>query len=151
MKTAELIKTALAPCKDAVELIRYVYGDSNGLKTRSLDFKSETITDFEQFKAMVRVIDRYNAFDAEAVIEALKSIWPALMSVQIAREGSPALYFKLPYWTGQMIGAPNEAGSVRLAEGEIKLIELELREALRDLEADEIDLQYGYVLRAWWD
>lgn len=137
--------------QDAVELVKRVYGDSNGYEARSLSFKSEPITDFGQFATMLRAIGQYNAFDAEAVIEGVKGVWPALMSVQIAREGSPAIYFKLPYWTNQMIGVETYGSeSFRLTDGERKQIELELREAIRDLDADEIDLEKN-DLRVWWD
>jgi hypothetical protein len=142
--------------QDAVELIRRVYGDSNGLNSRSLDFKSEGFRNFEEFSAALRTIGQYNAFDPEAVIAKLKDVWPKLMDVKIAREGSPALYFGIPYWTNQQIGwearyVGKVADAYRLTTEQRSEITQELSAIIADLEADEVEETKYEGLRVWWD
>lgn len=138
-----------------VDLVKACYGDCNGLTTRLLDFKTERIRDFETFKEALLTIGKYNAFNPKAVADAVEPVWKELSGVQIAREGSPALYFGIPYWTNQQIGWMNgneEECACKLSAGRRMEIELKVREALADQEVDELEMdQSDYELRAWWD
>lgn len=135
--------------QDAVELIRRVYGDCNGLKSRSLDFKSEGFRDFVEFSAALRMIGRYNEFNPDAVIEKLAPIWVQLMDVKIAREGSPALYIGVPYWSSQAIGWVDGVSSPFTFDQRRAML-AKVREALQGLEIDELD-ETGAGFRVWWD
>lgn len=139
--------------KDVVELVRHVYGDTNGLKTRSLDFRSESIRDFETFKAALRQIGQYNLFDPDQIIGRIESLWPNLMGVQIAREGSPALYLEIPYWSNQAIGWLNgldEESACKLTDEQRHEIKAAIKDFARGCEADEIDEALS-GMRVWWD
>lgn len=83
------------------EFVKLGYGDSHDLSVRCLDFRTEGIGDFDTAAECLRVIDRYNGFDAERIIPALEHVWPAISSVQIGREYSPVIYAKIPHWTNQ--------------------------------------------------
>ena len=133
---------------DFVELIRYVYGDSNGKLTRSLDFKSEGVSDFETFAEALKASGSYNAFEAEKTIEAFRSIWDEIGGVEIAREGSPVLYVVIPFFTNQRtIGS---SYGERIDSGKRKKLIDEIKAIAKDLEADEIT-DDEYRVRIWWD
>lgn len=140
--------------QDAVDLIRRVYGDSNGLKSRSLNFKSEGFRDFAEFSAALRTIGQYNAFTPDEVIKKLEPVWLKLMDVKIGREGSPVLYFGIPYWSNQQIGWMNgleEETAYRFSKEQRDAITKEVMIALMGLDADEVDETEFDGLRVWWD
>lgn len=142
--------------RDFLELIKRVYGDQNGFYSRSLDFKSERITDFETFKEALKLIGGYNDFDPERVGAALEKVWKKISSVQIARESSPAIYINLAYWTNQQIGWLNgneEESAFRLTDEQKAAVKEDLDLVLGGVQADEIEYQgaYGMTIRVWWD
>lgn len=111
--------------KNTIELLRRGYDEP----TRSLSFRVSFNRDWEAAFTCLRIIDRYNDFDAERVIAALRPFASEPTNgdsyIDVGREGSPVLYVKY---------GPLE----------------EIGEALREAAADEIDIE-GSHLRAWWD
>ena len=135
---------------DLVQLVRYVYGDCNGYATRSLDFKSERIRDFGTLSEALRAIGKYNEFDPEKVLNALKQVWGDISDVQIARESSPAIYINLPYWDNQRIKGSDTAQARRLEYAEIDDIVTKAKKALDWALFDEFDVERN-TIRVWWD
>jgi hypothetical protein len=138
--------------QDAVDFVKYGYGDSHGLKTRSLDFRTETFANYETFAAALAMVPGYNNFDGPAVAKRFKSLWPELMSVKFGREGSPVLYVQVPYWSNQVYAKTMCVAPVMLTDQERANLAALVQSAGNALEADEnsYDAQAGTV-RLWWD
>lgn len=139
-----------------VDMVRLGYGDTQDppLQARSLDFRTEMITSFDEFSSCLRAIGEYNCFDAEKVIDALGPLWSQLMYVNVGRECSPVIYVHLPCWTHQRIG---ERGGWGEPLGNEAILELagRVRLALRAAEADEVGSEViggmVHTVRGWWD
>jgi hypothetical protein len=143
----------IAPAReknDLVQLIRYAYGDSNGYATRSLDFKSERVSDWQTLSEALRAIGRYNEFDPEKVLNALKQVWGDISSVQIGRESSPAIYIDLPYWDNQRIKGADSAAARRLTAEETESLVQIIKKALDWAIFDEFSVEKN-TIRVWWD
>lgn len=133
-----------------VDLVKACYGDSHGLTTRLLDFKTEGIRDFETFSEAVKMIGKYNNFDPEKVNEAMKVIWPVISYVQIGREGSPVLYVNIPYWDNQRTMGSDSAQAVKLTKEEQNNIIFSLKKEIYKTLPDEVSVENN-VVRLWWD
>lgn len=138
--------------QDAVDLVKYGYGDMHGLKTRSLDFRTESFRNYETFAAALAMVPRCNNFDGAAVAKRFKSLWPELMSVKFGREGSPVLYVQVPYWSNQVYAKTMCVEPVKLTDQERANLAALVQSAGNALEADEnsYDDKSGTV-RLWWD
>ena len=109
--------------ENTIEILRRGYDED----TRSLSFRVGFYRDWDAAFECLRIIDRYNDFNAERVIAALEPFAKddGVSYIEVGREGSPVLYIKY---------GPLE----------------EIAEALRNAAADELDIEGSY-LRAWWD
>lgn len=137
--------------QDAVQLVKYGYGDMHSLTTRSLDFRTEEFENYETCAAALKLVSGYNNFDGPKVAKYLAEFWSQLMGVQFGREGSPVLYLKVPYWTHQAHGAQGTSGT-RVPDEERQFVVQNLLRLGKLLEADEahVDERTGAV-RLWWD
>lgn len=124
---------ALAP-EDAVglEMVKLGYATESpdpNCRARCLFFRAKFDT-LAGAQAAVRAIGKYNNFDGEKIVTALESCdfediygeW-----VEIGREYSPVLYIR-------------SYGS-----------EAEVMAAMRDAQADEVEVDKRGYVRAWWD
>lgn len=97
-------------------------------KFRNLDFNGEFVSPGEA-KQMIKVIDTYNNFTSKIGTEMINT--PGVTEVRIAREGSPAMYFKTT--------------NPKTLRNKLK----------QDGEADEVDIESRngniFTVRAWWD
>jgi hypothetical protein len=145
-------RSTACPRCDRLALVALAYGDCQRPPRgcRLLHFRTESITDFQEFCELLCLIGGYNAFDPQRVIGELRAIFPMLMSVEVGREGSPVIYASAPYWRHQAIEWSGAGSGERIPEGERSILKRSFLEAMRRAEADELS-DSGYALRAWWD
>lgn len=144
--------TACPRC-DRYALIALAYGDcqSPPRGCRLLNFRTESITDYQEFCELISLIGiNHNAFDCRRVIAELRPIFPKLMGVEIGRESSPVLYAYLPYWTHQAIEWNGGGNATPIPSEGREQLKQSFLEAMERARADEISDE-GYGLRAWWD
>lgn len=99
---------------------------------RVLNFRVRFNTKAGAFAA-IRSIGDYNAFDGDQVADALDKVLPedrSITTISVGREGSPVIYVG-PFYPGDPAAA--------------------VKNALRDVHADELDMTKHRELRAWWD
>jgi hypothetical protein len=133
--------------------VKLAYGDSFDLPVRSLRFITERIHPVPA-AALIRLIEGYNEFVGDDVAAAVLRLHEEgrLMSVEFGRESSPVLYLYMAFWTNQRSNAPPGVPAERLSESEMNENRTVIMEAMRALQADEIDLRYqDTAVRAWWD
>lgn len=99
--------------------------------TRCLHFRVGFYRDAEHALQALRLIGDYNAFDGEAVAQAVAPFLDVVQEAEVGRESSPVLYLTLGYDAVSEFRHTIEA-------------------ALRGVYADELDWT-GDTLRAWWD
>ena len=115
--------------------VRLGYGDIFGFPTRSLHWKTQDSNPVD-VADIIEPID-YNEFEGAMVAHTLRQ-WGSegiVSSVEFGREYSPVLYIRMHR------DAPEGARDA-------------LMEVLRSphmLKADEVDVETGGVVRAWWD
>lgn len=139
------------PRCDRAALVALAYGDRQNppRACRLLDFRTEGIVSFDEFSSLLQIAGPYNRFVPGVVEEAIRPIFPRLMSVEIGREGSPVVYAYVPFWRHQKIGHTDGPGE-RIPEEERKALATEFLEAMRRASADELSGN-EHRLRAWWD
>lgn len=142
------------PCSrcDRLALVTLAYGDCQQPQRgcRSLGFKTEYITDFQEFCELLGVIGRYNAFHPVKVINELRPIFSKLMGVEIGREGSPVIYGYPAYWTHQEVRWQGVGSGTRIPDEERSAVCRSFLDAMGRAHADELT-DSGHSLRAWWD
>lgn len=146
-------RLTMCPRCDRVALVALAYGDCQNPARgcRLLNFKTEAVTDFQEFCELLSLVGpQYNAFRPTRVIHEIRPLFPKLMSVEIGREGSPAIYAHVPYWRNQAIEWASSGVNERIPDHERSDLSSQFLEAMRNAAADEASDE-GYALRAWWD
>lgn len=145
-------QTTTCPRCDRLALVALAYGDCQrpARGCRLLNFRTESITDYQECCELLSLIGSYNAFDCRRVMAELRPIFPRLMSVEIGREYSPVAYAYLPYWTHQAIQWNGVGNGTRIPVEDREQLKQNFFEAMERAKADEISDE-GYGLRAWWD
>ena len=91
-KVCKCSSKELIKCDDALEAYGDMYLSSDaGSKIRNLSWKSSKLRTPEEACKCMRFIGEYNFFNPEQTCKALKN---TKIKVQLAREGSVALYLK---------------------------------------------------------
>ncbi len=140
---------------DLLEFVRLGYGDLHGRDVRSLEFRTEELTT-DQTVAVLGLVDSYNAFEGAKVAGVVESFRGRVSGWAFGRDGSPALYVSLPYWTNQREDStqPREEATRISDEAHQKLVE-ELRATFTgEVHADEFSpMPYSgdHKFRIWWD
>jgi hypothetical protein len=107
----------------------------------------------KQAAQLVLVVPEYGNFKGTSVAEGIKRFAGRVSSVQFGREGSPVLYFQLPYWTHQREGPITRGRGTRIPDEQTKQLVEELRKVFAtELGAEEfgpteIDKRR---IRVWW-
>jgi hypothetical protein len=106
-----------------------------------------------QAAQLVLVVPEYGPFKGAAVAEGIKRFAGRVMSVEFGREGSPVLYFHLPYWTHQREGPITHHAGTRIPDAENARLVDELHKVFVDeLGAEEFgpDSIEKRKIRIWW-
>lgn len=141
---------AISP--DLLTFVALGYGDLYDERFRALEFVTEELTT-DEAKAVVCLVEEYNAAIAEPVSAAIESFRGQVMHWQFGRANSPVLYAHLPYWTSQREGAPRDGGE-RITDEEHAATVARLKQAFGEgTEAAEIGPveHRPRVIRIWWD
>lgn len=140
---------------DLLEFVRLGYGDLHDRDVRSLEFRTEELTT-DQTIEVLGLVDSYNAFEGPKVAGAVESFRGRVAGWAFGREGSPALYVRLPYWTNQLEGPtlPREEATQISDEDHQRLVEELQATFTNQCHADEFDaMPYSrdHEFRIWWD
>lgn len=137
---------------DRAVLVALAYGDCQNPPRgcRLLDFKTEAITDWQEFCELLGLVGPYNSFRPFRVINELRPLFSQLMSVEIGREASPVIYAHVPYWRHQAIEWRTGGSGDRIADEERRSLSSQFLAAMRRANADELSDE-DHALRAWWD
>lgn len=151
------------------EFIRLGYGEAGAMQ-----FHVSLPSDFDLAAAIIAAgPPHYNEYDADAVLDALHSIWPMLCGAEFGREYSPVLRVTVPIWTHQANGSDEMSGEP-IDERERRRTACEFLDAMGRCGASELSWRgmpeagsvpegwYAgaesipddvrvYSLRAWWD
>lgn len=140
------------PRCDRYALVALAYGDCQNPPRgcRLLDFRTESLIDFQEFCDLMSLIGNYNRFDPARVIDEVRPLFPRLMTVEIGREGSPVIYAGIAYWRHQEIQSNGFGTPERIPELERKEVGTQFLKAMERTEADELTFD-GHKARAWWD
>ena len=104
-----------------------------------------------QATPLIRLVKEYNEFNGERVAAAVEKFRGRVSAVEFGREGSPVLYFELPYWTHQREEAVPKGMGTKITEAENEMFIAELRQLfVGELKADEFSVEHRRV-RVWWD
>jgi hypothetical protein len=106
-----------------------------------------------QAAQLVRVVAEYGKFKGPLVAEGIKRFAGRVSGVEFGREGSPVLYFHLPYWTHQREGPVTKRAGTRINDEEHTRLVAELRQVfVGDLGAQEFgpDRANSRTIRVWW-
>lgn len=149
---SELGQLTACPRCGRFALVALGYGDCQTpqLGTRSLQFRTELITDPQEAAELLCLPGSYNGYDGRRVWHELQPIFPKLMGIEIGREASPVIYASPAYWTHQMTEWTGAGSGTRIPTEGIDLIKRLFVEAMRRAHADEIG-DTGSAMRAWWD
>jgi hypothetical protein len=106
-----------------------------------------------QAAQLVRVVPEYGKFNGALVADGIERFAGRVSAVQFGREGSPVVYFELPYWTHQREGPIGGGMGSRISDEEHAQVVAELRKVfVNDLSADEFgpDRINKRKIRIWW-
>lgn len=124
----------------------------------SLDFKVTLPRDWDEARRIVAAVPCYNAFDPEEAWRIIDGWRQYVMRVEIAREGSPALYFTFPVYMHQTLDNTEAHGIWLTRDMEpvgtetCRVFAAQLAVDLTDAGACETSYDpSARVLRAWWD
>lgn len=123
--------------RNAVEMVRRGYSEGTRCLHFRVNFATFTPARLEAAFAAIQSIGPYNEFEPEGVIVRLRSLIDKgyeFDSIAVGREYSPVLYI-----TAQRTHR-DEAG-----------VTVGVMTAMRDAEADEVDIERETTIRAWWD
>ena len=140
----------------AQQFVRLGFGDTIDPSSpfRSLEFLTEALTTPEA-QQVIPVVQRFNAFDGEAVGAAIGRFRGRVMGWKFGCAGSPLLIVQLAPWTHQIEDTPPRSPPGRRhSDKENRALIAELQDLfINELRADKFemnggdDLEYG----AWWD
>lgn len=119
---------------------------------QSTEFLSPVLST-AQAAQLVLVVPEYGGFKGALVAEGITRFRGRVSSVQFGREGSPVLYFQLPYWTHEREGPLPRAQGTRISDEETAQLVEELRKVFVDtLGAEEFgpDTIDKRKIRVWW-
>lgn len=125
----------------------------------SHEFRVTLPRDRGQAVHVVRAIGCYNAFDPDAAWLIIDGWWDHLMAVDVAREGSVAVYFRFPWTERQYLTNAAAAEHLPFSWAQTRVTAdrcvewaARLTDELLDEHADEISYdRETRTLRAWWD
>jgi hypothetical protein len=106
-----------------------------------------------QAAQLVLIVPEYGSFKGSAVSEGIKQFAGRVSAVEFGREGSPVLYFDLPYWTHQREGPLTREKGTRISDAQNKQLVEELRRVfVGELGAEEFgpDRIDPRRIRIWW-
>lgn len=100
--------------------------EEKAYKERNLHWNGTPYVTVARITSAIKTVKQYNDFNPNKVILALKSLGD--IRVKLAREGSPALYIKCGKVDPHLVFAK-----------------------MKEVYADEVDIQKSGIVRAWWD
>jgi hypothetical protein len=106
-----------------------------------------------QAAQLVLVVPEYGNFKGTAISEGIKRFAGRVSAVEFGREGSPVLYFDLPYWTSQREGPMAREKGTPISEAESRQLVEELRRVFvgalgaEEFGPDPLDRRR---IRVWW-
>lgn len=142
--------TTITKEKTVIDLVELAYGDCNGHKCRTLDFKTEGIKDLDIIQACLNKIGGYNEFTPAEAFKIVAHNNTFFSYIEIGREGSPCIYVHLPYWTHQAALKTSEE-SRRYSDTELQYMASCIMESAKAAKADEVTLEQYNTVRIWWD
>lgn len=134
----------------AESFVKMGFGLNEGQRFQSTEFLTPRLR-VAQAAPLIRLVKQYNEFQGEAVAKAVEKFHGRVSGVEFGREGSPVLYFDLPYWSHQREEAPFGTPQTKISDSENDLLVAELKQIfVIGLHADEFSVNHRRV-RVWWD
>lgn len=134
----------------AESFVKIGFGLNEGQRFQSTEFLTPRLR-VAQAAPLIRLVKQYNEFQGEAVAKAVEKFHGRVSGVEFGREGSPVLYFELPYWSHQREEAPFGTPQTKISDSENDLLVAELKKIfVIGLHADEFSINHRRV-RVWWD
>jgi len=134
----------------AESFVKIGFGLNEGQRFQSTEFLTPRLR-VAQAAPLIRLVKQYNEFQGEAVAKAVEEFHGRVSGVEFGREGSPVLYFELPYWSHQREEAPSGTPHAKISDAENDLLVAELKKIfVGGLHADEFSVNHRRV-RVWWD
>jgi hypothetical protein len=130
--------------------VKIGFGLNQNQRFQSTEFLTPRLR-VAQAAPLIRLVKEYNEFQGERVASAVEKFRGRVSAVEFGREGSPVLYFELPYWSHQREEATSDAERTKISEAENDLLVSELKSLfVTELHADEFSVN-GRRVRVWWD
>lgn len=101
-----------------------------------------------------RAVPIYNAFDGNAVANAIERFRRRVSGWSIGRAGSPLLQIELPSWTHQVEETPPRTNGTRIADTEHQALIAEMHHVfVEKLGADAFEFTDDSQnrIQVWWD
>ena len=125
----------------------------------SLDFRLTLPYDKQEAKRVIEAVDCYNRFQPDEAWGIIDGWWEVMMAVDLAREGSVALYFRFPWTERQYLSHRETSKNLPFSWAQTRVPAEKcvdwattLTSDLLDAGADEISYdRETRTLRAWWD
>ncbi|OUC15134.1 MAG: hypothetical protein B0A82_08530 [Alkalinema sp. CACIAM 70d] len=134
----------------AESFVKIGFGLNENQRFQSTEFLTPRLR-VAQAAPLIRLVKQYNEFQGERVAAAVEKFQGRVSGVEFGREGSPVLYFELPYWSDQREEANSAVARTKISDSENDLLVAELRQSfLTELKADEFSVNRRRV-RVWWD
>ena len=106
-----------------------------------------------QASQLIQLVPEYRTFKGGAVASAVSKFAGRVSGVEFGREGSPVLYFDLPYWTHQREGPVSTGQGTRVSDEENAKLVGDLRSVfVGELGAEEFGeaRPSSRRIRVWW-
>ena len=125
----------------------------------STDWRVTLPDDLHDARRILEAVGTYNRFDPRNAFCLVDGYRECLMAVDLAREGSIALYFRFPWCERQKLtnreaveNLPYTWGAERITTDETGRLARMLMRDLREDKADDISWDPATrTVRAWWD
>lgn len=149
-ETKDLILPLEVDLQVAESFVKIGFGLNEGQRFQSTEFLTPRLRVI-QAVPLIRLVKKYNEFQGEPVAVAVAKFRGRVSGVEFGREGSPVLYFDLPYWSHQREEASLGAPRTKISDSENDLLVAELKHLfVTELHADEFSVNQRRV-RVWWD
>jgi hypothetical protein len=138
----------------AEQFVRLAFGPhlAGGRNFQAVNFLTDRLSS-DQASQLVQMIPEYRTFKGPAVALAVGRFKGRVSAVEFGREGSPVLYFELPYWTHQREGPVAKGRGSKISDEENSKLVSELREVfVGGLGAEEFSANpvNSRRIRIWW-
>ena len=124
----------------------------DGRNFQSTEFLTPRLST-QQASQLIQLVPEYRTFRGSAVASAVSKFAGRVSGVEFGREGSPVLYFDLPYWTHQREGPVSTGKGTRISDEENAKLVGDLRSVfVGELGAEEFgeDRPKSRRIRVWW-